>query len=209
MRQVERPVVRSAMRAGWVAPLQRTVRRAATATVRRRWSGGLALSALLALGILTGCAAPPASSSGPPSPTATPTAEQRVAMLARDAAGSAAQSVAVAYDQHGALTLTATVGGPVPGTPAEIAASQERVKAICFRIERALWTSGTPLSEVKVVVVGPIYDDYADLTTGPYGATDLKAAAAKLDWAQLNPDTAWALYQVWLRPAYRSSVLGL
>jgi hypothetical protein len=60
---------------------------------------------------------------------------------------------------------------------------------------------------VKVVVVGPIYDDYADLTTGPYGATDLKAAA-KLDWAQLNPDSAWALYQVWLRPAYRSSVLG-
>ena len=206
MRQGERPVACTAVRAEWVRAAYHAVRGQAA---RRGRGSGFALAALLALGMIAGCGAASGGGSGSPRPTATPTAEQRVAMLARDAAGSGVQSIVATGNPAGVLTLTPTVGGPVPGTPAEITASQERVKNICFHIERALWTSGMPLSEVKVVVVGPIYDDYADLTTGPYGATDLNAAeAAKLDWTRLNPESAWELYQVWLRPAYRSKVLG-
>ena len=174
--------------------------------------------ALMTLAILAGCAAAGHAASSPPTatPTATPTAEQRISALAQRAAGLPDHSVTATFDgaADGTLTLIATIGGPVPGTQAEIAAAQERVKAICFRMERAVWSSSMPpgitLNEVKVAVVGPIYDDYADLTTGPYGAADLKAATAhQLDWAHLTPDSAWHVYAVWLRPAYRSAVVGL
>lgn len=176
--------------------------------------------ALMTVAILAGCAAPSHAASQSPTatPTATPTAEQRIAALAQRAAGLPNKSVTATFDgaAGGTLTLIATIGGPVPGTKAEIAAAQERVKAICFLMERAAWTGSMPmppgvlLSDVKVVVVGPIYDDYADLTTGPYGAADLKAVTAhQLDWTHLTPDAAWEVYATWLRPAYRSAVVGL
>jgi len=174
--------------------------------------------ALMTVAILAGCTAPGHAASHPPTaaPSATPTAEQRISALAQHAAGLPDKSVTATFDGglEGTLTLIATIGGPVPGTKAEIAAAQERVKAICFLMERAVWTSSMPsgvlLSEVKVAVVGPIYDDYADLTTGPYGAADLKAATAhQLDWTHLTPDAAWGVYATWLRPAYRSAVVGL
>ncbi|HEV2460071.1 MAG TPA: hypothetical protein VGS80_17070 [Ktedonobacterales bacterium] len=173
-----------------------------------------ALLALVALAALAGCAA--AGHAAPPPPTATPTAEQRVATLAQRAAGLPAQSVVATFDGagNGTLTLIATIGGPVPGTQAQIAAAQERSKTICFQMERVVWTSAMPADilpgEVKVVVVGPIYDDYADLTTGPYAAADLKAATAhQLDWAHLTPDAAWDVYAAFLRPAYRPKTVGL
>ena len=174
----------------------------------------LALMALAALAVLAGCAA--AGRAAPQPPTATPTAEQRVAALAQRAAGLPAQSVVATLNSAGdeTLTLIATIGGPVPGTKAEIAAAQERSKTICFQIERAVWTSAMPAGitqgEVKAVVVGPIYDDYADLTSGPYAAADLKAATARqLDWAHLTPDAAWDVYAAFLRPAYRPKTVGL
>jgi hypothetical protein len=173
-----------------------------------------ALVALATLAVLAGCAA--AGHAAPQPPTATPTTEQRVAALAQRAADLPAQSVVATFDGpgNGTLTLIATIGGPVPGTQEEIAAAQERSKTICFQMERVVWTSampaGVPLGEVKVVVVGPIYDDYADLTTGPYAATDLKAATAhQLDWAHLTPDKAWDVYAAFLRPAYRPKTVGL
>lgn len=191
-------------------------RRRAVAGIQGMWIwGGGVLMALAALVLLVGCAPTPASrgAAGTPTaavPTATPTTQQRITALARQAIGGSAQSVEVTFGAGDrAVTVAATVGGTVPGTQEEINASQERVKALCFRVEQALWTSGMPLNEVVVTVVGPIYDDYADLTTGAYGAVDLKAAtAAKLTWASLSPDAAWDVYQVWLRPAYRSKVLG-
>lgn len=194
--------------------------------VRRRVFGGMrgvavALVALAILVVGAGCASGAGSGVGSGSsatataavPTATPTREQRITALARQAAGSDAHTVEATFGagsaDDGKVTVAVTVAGPVPATQEEINAAQERVKAISFRVEQALWTSGMPLNEVVVTVVGPIYDDYADLTTGAYGAVDLKAAtAAKLAWASLNPDTAWNVYQVWLRPAYRSKVLG-
>lgn len=179
------------------------------------------VAVLILLGLLAGCGSAPGATGSPVrTPTATPTAEQRVAALAQRAANDRAlQSVSATFDAGSgpsggqtdagmAVTLTATLAGPVPATDAEVAA-QERVKTLSFRMERALWTSGMRLREVKVLVNGPIYDDYADLTTGPYGAADLSAATAtRLDWPTLTPDTAWSVYGAWLRPAYHSKVLG-
>ena len=188
---------------------------------RTRGSVLAALAVLAVLAAFAGCAPTAASGasgtlSAAQSPMATPTAEQRLAVLAQRAAGdTSVQSIAPTVDAGSAsgtgnaVALAATLAGPVPATQAEIAASQERVKSICFRMEQAVWTSGMSLSEVKVEVIGPIYDDYADLTTGAYGAADLKAGTAStLDWTRLTPDTAWGTYGVWLRPAYRSKVLG-
>src|SRR5215469_13989034 len=97
---------------------------------RRACAGqGVVLAfALMALAVLAGCAA--AGHAAPQPPTATPTAEQRVATLAQRAAGLPTQSVTATFDRvgDGTLTLIATVGGPVPGTQAEIAAAQERSK---------------------------------------------------------------------------------
>lgn len=198
-----------------------------------RATGGIrgavwALALLAVLAVVAGCASPSSTSAGP---TATPTAQQRIAALARHAIGSEAQhaTVTAAFGAPSAgagtptsgttlgaggasdtsvVTVTVTLKGKVP-PPQAIGATQERVKTICFQVQRTLWTSSTPLTEVTVSVVGPIYDDYADLVSGSYGAAVLKApAAAKLDWASLNPDAAWAAYGVWLRPDYQPRVVG-
>jgi hypothetical protein len=90
--------------------------------------------------------------------------------------------------------VTATVGGLVPRTPADISAAQERVKIICFRAQKALWasTSAIPPREVIITVLGQMIDDYGDKITAAYGAAVLAAAtAARFHWDSLSPDTAW------------------
>lgn len=185
-----------------------------------------ALALLAALAIVAGCASTSSKSAGP---TATPTAEQRIATLAQRAIGSESQraTVTAAFGASSAgtptsdttlgtggtgdtsvVTVTITLAGKVPA-PQAIGATQEQVKTLCFQVQRALWASGLSLTEVTVSVVGPIYDDYADLISGSYGAAVLKApAAAKLDWAGLSPDAAWAIYGIWLRPDYQPKVVG-
>lgn len=187
---------------------------------------GWALALLAALALIGGCASPTTRHSAP---TATPTAQQRIAALAARAIGAESQHATVTAvfgapsagtpatgttpESSGTadmsvVTVTVTLKGKVPG-PQEIGATQERVKTICFQVQRALWTSSPPLSAVTISVVGPIYDDYADITTASYGAAVLKApAAATLDWASLNPDAAWAVYGIWLRPDYQPKVVG-
>lgn len=175
----------------------------------------VALGTFLVLLSSAGCAptARQAGAATSATPSATPTTQQRILALAKQATGGSAQQIdatlSAAGDAGSAATVIVTVEGPIPGTSAEISAAQERVKVICYQVERALWTSGIPLTEATVAVVGPIYDDYADLTSGPYAAADLKAvAAATLDWAHLSADSGWNVYGVWLRPAYRPKVLG-
>ncbi|HEX6796394.1 MAG TPA: hypothetical protein VF116_01630 [Ktedonobacterales bacterium] len=200
----------------------------------RRATGGIcgaawALALLAALAVMVaGCASASSTSAGP---TATPTAQQRIATLARHAIGGESQhaTVTAAFGSPGAgagtptsgttlgaggagdtsaVTVTIALKGKVPA-PQAIGATQERVKTICFQVQRALWTSTTPLAVVTVSVVGPIYDDYADLVSGSYGAAVLKApSAARLDWANLSPDAAWDVYGIWLRPDYQPKVVG-
>ncbi|HKB46312.1 MAG TPA: hypothetical protein VKC57_01350 [Ktedonobacterales bacterium] len=130
-------------------------------------------------------------------PSATPaTLQGRLDALAHLAIGGMVGSVTTAYnEQSSVLTVTGTLTGAVARTPADIAATQERVKLLCFEAQRVLWTSGTPLRAVKVSILGPMYDDYFDLITDWYGVADLTSAtAAKLDWARLSADNAWAVY---------------
>lgn len=162
----------------------------------------LLLIALGALAFATACSAP----SGPGAiaagtPTPTPTTAQRIAALATKAGAGLAQPIQTAYSpQDGAVHVSAKMGWP-PDVPT----GQERVKTLCFRVQHALWTSGVPLRDVSILVVGPVIDDFGDTTTDTYGVVDLTAAAAaRLDWPTLTADTAWDRYgSAWLRPSYR------
>jgi hypothetical protein len=162
---------------------------------------GPALAVLIGL-VVSGCA----TTHSVQTPAATPaTVQGRLELIARQALGDAAHDLAATYDTQGeALELAATLAGGVPRTEAEISAAQEHVKLLCFRAQRAEWTSGNPLRSVTVTILGPTLDDYADITTGPYGAAVLTSAtAATLAWGSLSADSAWQHYdRVWLAPTY-------
>ena len=162
---------------------------------------GLALAVLICL-IVSGCATTHSAQTA----TATPaTVQGRLSLIARQALGDAAHDLAATYDTQGeALELTATLVGGVPRTEADIQAAQEHVKLLCLRAQQAEWTSGNPLRSVTVTILGPTLDDYADVTTGPYGAAVLTSTtAATLAWDGLSADSAWQRYdRVWLAPTY-------
>jgi hypothetical protein len=138
----------------------RTVNQRLHAWVRDRDQHALllaVLAAMLSLAGLGGCAG---ATSTMARTTATPTAQQRFAVLARSAIGGRADTVTATYDaQTDVLQVMATIGGAIARSPSDIAASQERVKALCFVAQRALWTSGPTFTEVKVTVLGPLLDD--------------------------------------------------
>src|SRR5258708_17764490 len=161
----------------------------------------LALAVLICL-VVSGCATTHSAQTA----TATPaTVQGRLELIARQALGDAVHDLAATYDtQDEALELTATLAGSVPRTEADIQAAQEHVKLLCLRAQQAEWTSGNPLRSVTVTILGPTLDDYADVTTGPYGAAVLTSAtAAALAWGSLSADSAWQRYdRVWLAPTY-------
>jgi hypothetical protein len=145
---------------------------------------------------------PPTYTANPLTPTPT-TEEQHLDALVRQTIGVGAVQIQTTYSAvDGATDVEITyaavvpIKGIVPTQPADIAAAQERVKTICFEVEQALWTSGTaPLSQVNVSVLGPVLDQYANLTSQAYGSALLKAAtAAHVAWSTLTPDSAWDKY---------------
>lgn len=159
------------------------------------------LGALLALACATGCASTSATDAAR-APTATPTAAQHLTTLTQRAIGNQARHVEATYDAEKRMaTITITVAGP---GATDVATEQERVKAICFQTQKALWTSGMSFDEVLVLVLGPVLDQYAEMSIQAYGTANLTAAnATKLNWSSLNPDAAWASYDnVWLRLSY-------
>ncbi len=163
---------------------------------------GLALAVLICL-IVSGCATTHSARTPAPSPPAT--VQGRLELIARQALGDAVHDLAATYDTQGeALELTATLAGGVPRTEADIQAAQEHVKLLCLHAQQAEWTSGNPLRSVTVTILGPTLDDYADVTTGPYGAAVLTSTtAATLAWGSLSADSAWQRYdRVWLAPTY-------
>lgn len=189
----------------------------------RRWATALMIiAASLAsagcggLGVSSGHAGTPTRGATVALPTFTPTPitptptaqEARLNALVSQATGNSVQQIQTTYSAAtGAADVTISLGGSVP-PEADKAATQERVKALCFDAQRALWTSGTaPLSEVNVAVVGPVIDQYADITTQAYGSTLIKSAtAARLNWSALSPDAAWAAYDnVYLRDGYNDA----
>lgn len=196
------------------APLVRAQPSCLTTTTRiPRLRPSLALLTLLVLVTSTGigaCASGPSAGGGPRaaatlSPNAPAPSQDRLDRLAHQALGAASGRVETTYDARAhALALIATIEGVVPRTPTEIAAAQQRAKALCFQAQRTTWTSGIALSRVTVTILGPMLDDYADIINGPYGAAALDApTAAHFDWTRLSADAAWDRYNsAYLPPAY-------
>jgi hypothetical protein len=142
---------------------------------------------------------------------ATTSTQDTLARRACDAIGHLPQStqstqvVQVAYDaQTASVTVTVTVGGAVPLTDQQISAAKELTKTLSLREQQAMWGSGVPLKDVKVMVFGPTQDEYADIIAQPYGSAVLDAAtAASFVWANLSADSAWDRYDsVYLRPTF-------
>lgn len=182
-----------------------------------RWPFGTMLTVvmLLALAALTACASsgrPSASASSGPTlitscpPAASSAAKDRLSHVACLAVVKLAGNVTTTYDaQHQTVQVEVTfIGTRVPRSDQQIGATQEAVKTICFRTQRALWTSGIALTQVTVMVQGPILGDFFDVQTDWYGGSRVTSqTAAALDWQSLGDDGAWARYdQVWLRTAF-------
>jgi hypothetical protein len=116
-----------------------------------------------------------------------------------------AQSVQTSYNaQTATVNVTVTIGGAVPLTHQQISAAQELTKAISLHEQQAMWVSGVSLKEVKVMVMGPTQDEYANIVAQTYGSAVLNATtASQFDWANLSADSAWDRYNsVFLRPTF-------
>lgn len=176
----------------------------------------------VAAALLAGCGAAtestrsvtPTPTLGPPTPT--PTTQQRLTTRARQALGKQVQSSEATYDAKAQkLQVTGTLGGNVPLTSAQVAAAYGTTKALCFQVQRVVWTSGltstVPVREVLVVIQGPAFDDYADLYVTWYGVADLKSTtAAHLAWDSLSPEAAWTAYDSKvLRLRFQPAVVGI
>jgi hypothetical protein len=146
---------------------------------------------LAALAVVAACGASPGARGATPIPSTPSTISGRLAALVDGAVAGLVQGATTIYHADvRSVQVDATVG-----RQADTGAAQQRAETICFRAQRALWTSGIALSEVNVVVLGPEQGDFGDVVTGAYGAADLKAAtAAHLDWSALAPQTAWTHY---------------
>lgn len=168
---------------------------------------------LLILGCLSACAttnsAPHQSASKVTvagcSPSASATTQDALARRACEAVGDQAQAVQTVYTaQDASVKIMVTVGGAVPLTHQQISTARELTKSISLHEQRAIWASGVTLKEVRVTVMGPTQDEYANIIAQPYGSVVLDAAtAAHFDWANLNADSAWDRYDsVFLRPTF-------
>jgi hypothetical protein len=117
--------------------------------------------------------------------------------LAEQASGHLLGNIQAVYQQLTEKALiTGTVSNAVPRTPTQISATQEKVKALCFQIQRALWNSGISLPEITVTILGPVFDDYFDQIISWYGTASLEAGvAAQVDWRNLSVDAAWNRFQ--------------
>lgn len=158
----------------------------------------LLCASLLVLGMLAGCASAPQATN--PTPVPTPVIEGPLASVIRAAVESEAQRAVTSYDASAQVAKITLTVGAAPN----VATAQARVKALCFQVEKALWTSNPSLHEVKVIVLGPIRDDYANIIDDAYGVSDVFAPTAiKLAWTTLSPEAAWEKYDsTWLRPTY-------
>ena len=159
---------------------------------------GLLLGALLLA--LAACSTSSATKSSIPAATPTAVMSGPLAGVVGPAASPLAQRIVTEYDtsvQQAKITLTI-------GAAPDVATAQARVMALSFQVQKAVWASNPALHEVKVIVLGPIRDDYANIIDDAYGVSDVLApTAATLSWSALTPESAWSRYDnTWLRPSY-------
>ena len=173
------------------------------------WAGAPLRAIILLLGAfllaLTACSTSTAAKTSAPAATPTAVASGPLAGVVAPAARPLAQRIVTEYDtsaQQAQITLTV-------GAAPTVTAAQARVMALSFQVQRAVWASNPALHEVKVIVLGPIRDDYANIIDDAYGVSDVFApTAAKLSWNALTPETAWNRYDsTWLRSSYKPNWL--
>ncbi len=162
------------------------------------WAISLLLGAFLLA--LAACSTSAATKTSAPAATPTAVVSGPLAGVVAPAARPLAQRIVTEYDtsaQQAKITLTV-------GAAPNVATAQARVMSLSFQVQKAVWASNLALREVKVIVLGPIRDDYANIVDDAYGVSDVfSATAAKLSWSALTPESAWNRYDsTWLRPSY-------
>jgi hypothetical protein len=187
----------------WEAPMRYRSSVAIPWTVERLRAIGLLLGALLLA--LAACSTSTAAKTSAPMATPTAVASGPLASVVAPAAHPLAQRIVTEYDtsaQQAKITLTV-------GAAPNVATAQARVMTLSFQVQKAVWASNPALHEVKVIVLGPIRDDYANIIDDAYGVSDVFAlTAATLSWSALTPESAWSRYDsTWLRPSYKPNWL--
>lgn len=182
----------------WEAPMRYRYSVAVPWAGVRLRATGLLLGALLLA--LAACSTSTAAKNSVPAVTPTAVVSGPLASVVTPAVGSLAQRIVTEYDtsaQQAKVTLTI-------GAAPDVATAQMRVMTLSFQVQKAVWASNPALHEVKVIVLGPIRDDYANIIDDAYGVSDVLApTASKLSWSALTPESAWSRYDsTWLRPSY-------
>lgn len=128
----------------------------------------------------------------PVTPTPTPTAKQRIQQLVTSNATDA-DKIDITQNDGRDVSVTITLKEAL-----DQADARNSIQQNCFSIEKALWTAPlTGLDDVDLAFRGPATDAFGNPTTAPYGECDLSApTAAKFNWSNLTPSTAWHAYDL-------------
>jgi hypothetical protein len=140
-----------------------------------------------------------------PTPASTPTTAELLNSVAQEAVGPAATNVSLTYDASTEqANVTLTIAGDVPTTDARIATAYSRVKTLCFQEQNNFWSSGLPVRQVNVTIMGPVQDAYDGIINQVYGiATVNEATARHISWPGSTPASVWSAYDfTWLRPSF-------
>ncbi|MGE5334083.1 MAG: hypothetical protein ACM3N4_05230 [Nitrososphaerota archaeon] len=170
-----------------------------------RFITAIAASLMLgaALAAFAGCASSLRNHTSAATVAPTAITEGPLASVVAPAAAPLARRISTSYDRS---TQQASITVTIAAAP-DVSAGQARVMTLCFAVQKAVWTNNPSLREVKVIVLGPIHDDYGDIIDAPYGTSDVLApTAAKIPWNTLTPESAWSRYDnTWMRVAYKSN----
>lgn len=133
----------------------------------------------------------PTSLSSPtatPKPTATPTMLQRIQKLVSDNASD---------DDHNGATLSGDVIIATVQLSEALDNADYRniIQQNCFAIEKAIWGAHLSISDANITFRAPATDKYGNPSLAVAGHCGLtKQTAAKFNWGNLTPQTAWDAY---------------
>ena len=129
---------------------------------------------------------------------------QQVRALVTSATSTYSSESSVTFGSLRSVQVTVTVAWTADITINDVAKEQARVQAICFQVQKALWSSTLSPSDVLVIVLGPVTDEYGGPAVDAHGSAELSAkTASTLAWGTLTPDAAWSAYDhTYLRTTY-------
>lgn len=138
-------------------------------------------------------------------PPFTTAERQELTTLATHAAASSTNQITITIGSLRAVQVTLTLDWNAEITSDDVAQEQARVEVLCFQVQKAIWSSALSPSDVLVIILGPVTDEYAQPTIDAHGSAELsEKTASSLSWSLLTPDRAWTKYDhAYLRPSYR------